>query len=229
MPQTLGHITHLLCGSVQPFHLPETFSAIAKQPVQGPVHAGPLGLHGDQQADQRVHGGVDKAIHQYPSEHYVYWREQLGELPVLQAPGAFGENIASTGMTEADVCLGDQLQIGTALLEVSQSRQPCWKLNLRFDTADMSLRVQQTGKNGWYYRVLKAGDIHADDAICLAQRPLPDWPLTRVNALIFATTINTAELQAFSQLPLPPSWRKLIERRLESGQIEDMHKRLYGA
>lgn len=227
--KTAGLVVAALRGRIQTFHGPDQFSAINKQTVTGAVSITTTGVDSDQQADLRVHGGQDKAVHHYAQEHYVYWRQALGEVAaqVLAAPGAFGENIASTGLTEADVCIGDQVQIGSCILEVSQSRQPCWKLNLRFSTPDMSLRVQETGKTGWYYRVLQNGYIQAGDAIGLLCRPYPQWNLMRVNRLLFASVVESEELREFARLPLTPSWRKLVERRLASGEIEDMRKRLY--
>src|SRR5690606_21570785 len=109
------------------------------------VRIGPLGLEGDEQGDPRVHGGVDKAVHHYPFEHYAAWRAELGDLPVLAAPGAFGENLCSTGLDEDSVCLADRYALGDAVLEVSQGRQPCWKLNDRFGVRDMARRVQDSG------------------------------------------------------------------------------------
>lgn len=206
-------------------------SAIAKTVITNPVEVSVLGLVGDEQADQRYHGGVDKAIHHYALEHYQLWQQEVTSpegLTALSEPGAFGENISTMGITEVDICFGDQLQIGSCTVEVSQSRQPCWKLNQRFATEQMALRVQETGRTGWYYRVLKAGVIQAGDAISLLHRPYPEWSLARVNAVIFSEQINLAELEAFIQLPLTPSWQKMIEQRIHSGQVEDMHSRLYG-
>ena len=116
-------------------------SGIDKRPVVGRVRATVLGLVGDAQGDLRVHGGPDKAIHHYPQEHSAHWQAVLGAHPLLHVPGAFGENLHTRGLTEADVCLGDHWRVGEALLEVSQARQPCWKLNERFARADMARQV----------------------------------------------------------------------------------------
>ena len=111
-------IRSLQCGQVRPFRGPEEPSAIAKQPVAGAVRVHLLGLEGDAQADLSVHGGPDKAIHHYPHDHYAFWREQLGDHPLLADYGAFGENIATEGLTEEAVCIGDRWRLGTALVEV---------------------------------------------------------------------------------------------------------------
>ena len=193
---SIGQIHAVLRGRAVPCTRPDGSpggrSAIAKQPVAGPVQVGPEGLEGDEQGDRRVHGGPDKAVHQYALEHYAAWRADLGALPVLDAPGAFGENLASAGVTEATLCWGDRVRIGSVLLEVAQSRQPCWKLNLRFGHKDMARRLQDTGRTGWYWRVLEPGQ------------------------------------QGLARLHLPPSWQRIVQGRLERGQVEDWARRMQG-
>ena len=225
----LARIETLLTGKAVPYTRPNSFSAIAKQPVIGPLDVGPEGLAGDEQGDRRVHGGEYKAVHHYAYEHYARWREQLGALPLLEQPGAFGENISTQGLSEADLCLGDILRCGDARLEVVQTRQPCWKLNDRFGVADMALRVQQSGMTGWYYRVLEPGTLEVGQLLTLEHRPFPRWPLSRVLEVLYQRTLDTAALQALSELPLVPSWRKLVDRRLQQRAVEDWNKRLYGA
>src|SRR5690606_10618537 len=105
---------------------------IDKRAVPGPVMALADGLAGDEQGDRRHHGGPDKAIHAYAAINYASWAADLPEQAELFRPGGFGENLVVEGATEADICLGDRCRLGGALLEVSQGRQPCWKLNLRF-------------------------------------------------------------------------------------------------
>ena len=228
----LGQIHAVLRGQAVPCARPDGspggHSAIAKRPVAGPVRVGAEGLEGDEQGDRRVHGGPDKAVHQYALEHYAAWRADLGALPVLDAPGAFGENLASTGVTEATLCWGDRVRIGSVLLEVAQSRQPCWKLNLRFGHKDMARRLQDTGRTGWYWRVLQAGTLQAGDTITLVHRPHPEWPLTRVIALLYERELRPAVLHSFAALNLPPSWQRLVQRRLQSAQVEDWSARVQG-
>ncbi len=137
-----------------------TMSAIRKSQVSAPWHITDAGLVRDEQADLVHHGGRDKAIHQYPRDHYASW---IAELPSLGehdfAPGAFGENLSIANITEADVCIGDVFRAGSAVLQISQGRQPCFKLNARFGEKRMAFLVQKTGRTGWYYRVLEAGTI----------------------------------------------------------------------
>ncbi|WP_027994736.1 MOSC domain-containing protein [Simplicispira psychrophila] len=224
----LGHVGAVLRGPAVPFTRPGSHSAIAKFPVTDPVAVGTLGLEGDEQGDPRVHGGPDKAVHQYAQEHYAPWRTELGSLPVLATPGAFGENLASSGVTEQQICLGDQVRVGSVLLEVSQSRQPCWKLNDRFGVPDMARRVQQTGRTGWYYRVLEPGTLQAGDPLTLVARPWPQWPLVRIIDVLYHQPFDAAVLSALATLPLPPPWRRLVEGRLAHGVVENWSTRLEG-
>ncbi len=203
-------------------------SAIDKQPRAGKVFCGALGLAGDEQGDTRVHGGPDKAVHHYPSEHYAAWRAVLGAHPLLDAPAAFGQNLHTVGLTEADVCLGDRFRVGAALLEVSQARQPCWKLNERFGRPDMAARVQRTGRTGWYYRVLEEGELWAGAELLLQARPHPQWPLARLLEVLYRPSLDAAELRAALALPVPPNWQRLLQRRLESGALESWSSRLDG-
>ena len=221
-------VAALLAGKARPYTRPGSMSAIDKRPLDGDVRIGELGIAGDEQGDTRVHGGVDKAVHHYPFEHYATWRAELGELPALAAPGAFGENISTLGLGEATVCLGDRLALGTAVLEVSQGRQPCWKLNDRFGVKDMARRVQATGRTGWYYRVLQPGQANAGDPLRLLARPHPAWPLARLTRLLADRVLDPSLLGEALKLPLVPSWRKLLERRLASRQVEDWARRIDG-
>lgn len=231
-PTVLGRMQAVLHGQARPCARPDGrpggLSAIAKQPVQEGVAIGPLGLEGDEQGDPRLHGGPDKAVHHYALEHYADWRSELGALPVLDAPGAFGENLASLGVTEATLCWGDRVRIGQALLEVSQSRQPCWKLATRFGVRDMALRLQRSGRTGWYYRVLEPGQVRAGDAIELMARPYAAWPLARVIDVLYHRTLDAALLCELTTLPLPPSWQRLVQGRLERGAVEDWRPRTEG-
>ena len=231
-PLLLGSIHHVLRGRAVPFAringADGGLSAIAKQPISMPVAVGLLGLEGDEQGNPRSHGGPEKAVHHYAQEHYAPWRAELGSLPALSAPGAFGENLASIGVTEADICWGDEIGIGTVRLQVSQSRQPCWKLNARFGVPGMTAQVQNTARTGWYYRVLEPGTLQAGDRMWLLARPHPQWPLTRVINLLYRHMLDRPALQEFAQLRLPESWQTLVHHRLEQGKVEDWTRRIDG-
>ncbi|MCL1498823.1 MOSC domain-containing protein [Xanthomonas nasturtii] len=221
-------IDSVAIGSVRDFTRPGSHSAIDKRAVQGAVQVGMEGLQGDAQGDRRVHGGPDKAIHHYPRDHYAAWRDELGAHGLLDAAGAFGENLSSVGLTEAEVCLGDRFALGTAVVEVSQVRQPCWKLSDRFGVRELARRVQETGRTGWYYRVLQPGSVAAGDLLTLQARPHPQWTLSRLQQLLYARKVDVAAVTAVLQLPLVPSWRTLFERRLQRSEVESWSKRLDG-
>src|SRR3546814_365776 len=127
----------------------------AKTPATGPRAVTFLGIAGDEQADLSVHGGPDKAIHHYPRDHYAFWDDALGGHALLASPGAFGENISTSGLVEDAACIGDRYRLGSALVEVSQGRKPCWKLGHRFGLATVPATVVRTRRSGWYYRVLE--------------------------------------------------------------------------
>ena len=173
----------LLTGMPVPFRDGD-YSAIAKQPVSGAVRIGWLGLAGDSVADPVHHGGWDKAIHLYPQDHYGWWRERKPGHPLLEKPGAFGENIASRGMTEEEVCLGDRFSLGSAVVEVSHGRQPCWKLDHRFGARDVMATIVKTARCGIYFRVLREGEAEAGVMMELLERPLPQWSIARVFRLL---------------------------------------------
>lgn len=224
---TVFRIAELRVGRPRPFGPRGQPSAIDKAPVAGAVHVTADGLEGDGQGDPRRHGGPDKALHAYPAAHYPDWAAETPEQADRQRPGAFGENLVIAGATEADICLGDRWQMNNVLLEVSQGRQPCWKLNLRFNVPDMARRVQYSGRTGWYFRVLTPGQIAAGDHATLVARPNPDWQLTRVSRILYHDTLDPAALGALAALPgLPESWRKLAHRRIATARVEDWRSRL---
>ncbi|WP_137151705.1 MOSC domain-containing protein [Devosia sp. FKR38] len=219
----------LLTGSVRPLGAKGAPSGIDKQPVSGPVVLTHHGLTGDAQGDLRVHGGPDKALHHYPFDHYAQWAEALGALPLLSRSGAFGENLSTLGLTEADVAVGDVFALGSAIIEVSQGRQPCWKLNARFEVADMARRVQISGRTGWYYRVLQTGQIAPDDALYRIDRRAPEWSIGRIWQIFYLDPLNRDVLAELAELaPLAEGWRRHARRRLDTGTVEDWSRRLSG-
>lgn len=200
----------LLTGTPMPFRGAE-HSAIAKRPVQGAVCIGFLGLAGDSQADPVHHGGPDKAVHLYVQDHYPFWREFTGGHDLLAAPGAFGENIAASGMTEETICLGDRFRLGSALLEVSHGRQPCWKLDHRFGRKDIMSTVVRTGKCGLYFRVIEEGEADAGEDMRLVDRSLPEWSIRRLFHLLIGGGAkgDMAAVRALAEMPvLADAWRE---------------------
>lgn len=214
-------------GRAAPFGPHGEPSAIHKQPVQGRISVTALGLAGDEQADRKHHGGPDKALHHYPGEHYAAWRAALPQRVARFVYGGFGENLVTRGMSEQNVCVGDVFRLGSATLQVSQGRQPCWKLNVRFDVPDMARRVQDTGCAGWYYRVIEAGAIAVPDRFEQIAQPHPEWTLARVQRVLYHDCLEQESLAALSALTaLAPGWRALAARRLASGEVEDWSRRL---
>ena len=156
--------------TASPARAPHLASAIHKQPVQGPVWIGKLGVAGDRQADLRLHGGPDKAVYAYPSEHYAFWAAHRAAALKCAAPlppGSMGENLTLQGLLEIEVWIGDRLQVGDALLEVTEPRRPCFKLNAKMGFGHAVKLMAQSGFSGFYMRVLREGRVQADDPIVL--------------------------------------------------------------
>ncbi|MBI0578713.1 MOSC domain-containing protein [Neobacillus cucumis] len=206
----------------------EWTSAIFKEPVQGPVWVGKTKLNGDGQFDQEHHGGPEKAVFAYSIENYAYWQNELGYSQI--APGGMGENFLVEIGTEETISIGDTFQIGEAVVQVSQPRQPCWKPARRFKVKTLALLIQNTGRTGWYFRVLKEGLVEAGQSFTLIERPYPQWTISRCNEVIHAKQQNFADLRELAQCELlAPGLRATLEKRIDA-QIStvDIHSRVYG-
>jgi MOSC domain-containing protein YiiM len=205
-------INAVLVGKTARFTADGEESAIAKIPVDGPRAVEFIGIEGDQQADLSVHGGPDKAIHHYPRDHYLWWRDRLPRCAVLDATGAFGENISTTELTERDVCIGDRFRLGTALVEVCQGRQPCWKQAHRLGDKGVVATMVKSGRSGWYYRVIEEGRVAAGDDLVRTERLHPEWTVERVTGIVIAgRERDPLALQALSELPaLAVGWRRRV-------------------
>lgn len=207
----------LRVGGIQDFGPDGQPSAIAKLPVDRALSVDASGLAGDQHADSVHHGGIDKAVHHYPAEHYAFWAAELPQRAASFVIGGFGENISTLGLTEDNVCLGDIFQVGSVTLQVSQGRNPCWKLNHRFGVPDMLRRIQDSGRTGWYYRVLAAGSMAPEDALTLVERPLPEWSLARLFRDLHAARPDRHALEALAESSvLAASWREKACKRLRN-------------
>jgi MOSC domain-containing protein YiiM len=188
-------------------------TSIFKVPVSGRVRVNRLNLAGDQQSDLTVHGGVDKAVYVYPSEHYEYWREELPGAELRW--GAFGENFTSEGLLEDTIRIGDLLRIGTAEFSVTQPRMPCFKLAIRFNRADMVKRFLQSGRSGFYLKVSKEGDVDAGDAVKIIARDEDAVSVADIVGLYTADGANQDLLRRATKLAaLPKEWRVYFEKRL---------------
>lgn len=203
-------------------------TAIEKSPVTGAVFLSRTGLEGDQCADPKYHGGAERALHHYPLEHYRYWRSCYGEQFGIGAPG-MGENISTLGMTEDTVCLGDRFQWGQAVIEVSQPRSPCFKLNRRWAVENFSVEMQANSRCGWLYRVIQEGNVSADDPLVLVDRVAEPLTVKQVCDLFFGTPLDReALLRLQQQARLSQSWMSKVESRLETGKLENWNFRLLG-
>ena len=183
-----------------------------KQPVLESLWLGYEGLKGDQQADRRYHGGSEKAVCVYPSEHYPYWLEKLGlqDMP----PGAFGENFTTEGLVETDVCIGDTYEIGEVRVQVSQPRQPCWKLARRWQVKDLTAQVERTGYTGFYFRVLKHGQVQAGETFTLCERPFPEWTIALANEIMHHRRSDKDAARDLASCPLlSSSWKDSLWAR----------------
>jgi MOSC domain-containing protein YiiM len=202
-------------------------SGFCKDVVTGPVPLRWTNLDGDEQADLVHHGGVDKAVCCYAAVHYDAWRREL-DRPEMTF-GAFGENFTIDGLAEPDVCIGDVWRIGTAVVQVSQPRQPCWKLARRWKIKTLTLQVQETGRTGWYFRVLTEGVVAANAPITLDARPHPDWTVARANRIMHVDKSDLAGAAALAALPpLSASWKDTLSKRVEQGVEPDASLRLEG-
>ena len=175
-----SRIDAVFVGTLRPLPPEGQQTGMFKMPVAGPVVAEREGLAGDMQADLRVHGGPEKAVHYYPAEHYAALAARVPALAGVLIPGVLGENLSGRGLTEDSVCIGDVFAIGTCRLQVSQPRQPCWKISHRLGHEPMSRVIADAGLTGWYFRVLEAGEIAAGDGIECVERPAPGLTLARL-------------------------------------------------
>ena len=173
------------------------------------VAVGRLGLEGDAQADLTVHGGLDKAVYIYPGAHYAWWRGELSEHTALLRAGGFGENLTVSGLDEDTTCIGDVFDIGSARLQVTQFRQPCFKLALHFGDRRLPQAMVRSGRSGWYARVMREGSIGHGDAVLLAARPNPAWSVRRLAQSFLHRAATPDELAELSGMEgLAEGWRR---------------------
>jgi len=195
------------------FNRTEVETAFYKGPVQNELFLTKLNFEGDGQADLVNHGGLDKAVCVYPHEHYSYWEKELNRtLPVA----AFGENLTVTGMLESQVHIGDILKIGDAVVQLSQPRQPCYKIAGRHDVKDLMLRVQKTGFTGYYFRVLEEGNISTNSSIERLSIHPTKVTVTYANEIMYEDINNKDAIQKLLAIEeLSDSWRGRFEKRLD--------------
>jgi MOSC domain-containing protein YiiM len=190
-------------------------TAIDKRPVAGRREIHPLGIAGDVQGDRSCHGGVDKAVYAFASEHYDHWADWLG-VPI--GPGAFGENLTLEGVTEDEVCIGDHLRFGSALLEVSEPRQPCLTFAALHRREDLPKSFADAGWPGIYLRVVEAGDVEAGDPVTRIARGSGGWTVRRVFRMIMGREAMPPDVDRLLEHPaLADASRQALVKRRRSG------------
>jgi MOSC domain-containing protein YiiM len=201
-------------------------SGMFKKETDQPLWLGKTGLTGDQVADKKAHGGPEKALFAYPIKHYTYWKQDL-ELETIDM-GAMGENLAVLEMDEFNVCIGDTFRLGEAVVQVSQPRRPCWKPARRFRVLDLALRIQNSGRTGWYFRVLEEGNIQEKTDFELLKRPYPEWSIAACNEVMYFDKANLRRAEELSSCTLlAPNWKNSLNKRLK-GRESSINKRVYG-
>jgi MOSC domain-containing protein YiiM len=195
-------------------------TGIFKQPVSGRVRLRTLNLDGDRQADLSVHGGPNKAVYGYPSEHYPFWREELPGMDLSW--GMFGENFTTTGLAEDKLHVGDRFQIGSAIVMVRQPRMPCYKLAAKFQREDILERFLLSGRSGFYFSVEQEGSVELGQAFELLERNHGGILISEVNRLLAHNRYQRDLLQkAIATAALPEQWRDLFSERLRRLAIAD--------
>jgi MOSC domain-containing protein YiiM len=189
-------------------------TAIFKTPVSGRVRLRTLNLDGDAQADLSVHGGPNKAVYAYPSEHYEYWKH---ELPEMELPwGMFGENFTTSGMQEAEINIGDKFRVGSAVVMVTEPRMPCYKLGIKFGRTDIIKRFLVSGRTGFYFAVLQQGEVGAGDPIELIETNKHSVRVSDITRLYASDKHNVSLLRrAIAVEALPESWRGYFRNQLQ--------------
>ncbi|MCJ8295219.1 MAG: MOSC domain-containing protein [Colwellia sp.] len=224
------YLAHIYCGKVAQSYGMET--AIDKHPVSTSLYLSVEGLAGDECADKSHHGGLERALHQYPLEHYAYWQEKYADNAATKANWqavGMGENLSSVGMTENTVCLGDRYQWGEAIIEVSQPRSPCFKLNERWDIEGLSVEMQEVSRCGWLYRVIQPGMVSVDEPLELIARVANAMTIHEVCQAFFGEPLNEKGLlQLRQQSTLSDSLMDKVLQRLATNKVENWSFRLLG-
>ncbi len=191
-------------------------TGIFKSLVQGPVRVKKLGLENDHQADLTVHGGIDKAVYAYSLDAYSWWKTHRPQ--DIYANGAFGENLSIDEIQEHEIFIGDTFNVGTAILQVSEPRFPCFKLGLKYNDASIIKRFMQSRRPGVYFRVLQEGSIQAGDELRLTHQ---EKVLVSILELFeMKADVSHERLQEMIQVTaLPERWRKKFLARLSVSSI----------
>jgi MOSC domain-containing protein YiiM len=196
----------------------QTFSTgIFKEPVAGPIMLRHTNLDGDRQADLSVHGGPDKAVYGYPSEHYAYWSERLSLNPLSW--GAFGENFTTEGLLETKISVGDRFRLGSATVMVKTPRLPCLKLAAKFRRDEMIEDFVNSERSGFYFSVVQEGEVEAGDEFHFLGGETPTLTISEANRLYLPASFDPDLLRRGTEVKsLPESWRERYQRKLDAIQ-----------
>ena len=206
----------LFAGGIRPLPPDNRATGIFKSELHNAVLVGRNGLAGDEQADRRVHGGPEKAVHQYPIGNYALLAEAFPEVRNLLVPGALGENLSVAGWDEANVCIGDIFRLGVAIIQVSQPRTPCWKIDSRFGVEGMTRFIDQSGLAGWYYRVIEEGMVAPESEFTLIERGAHEVSVDRLLSTWREHRPAPEVLETIASIPeLSANWVKKLRDRAE--------------
>lgn len=216
---TAWQIETLFAGGIRELEDDGSPTGIYKTPVRGTAYLDYEGLAGDAQADLKHHGGPERALNHYPADHYSHWRERFPARSAAFVPGVLGENLSTHGVTEAEVRVGDVFQLGTATIQISQPRQPCWKIARRLGLPKLARDVADSGRAGWLYRVLEPGKVAAGDDLRLIE--VADHGITLARLWTLQATRRPGPedreiMVTLARLPtLAQEWRRRFASRLE--------------
>lgn len=205
----------LFIGDIRPLAGSGRPTGIYKQPVNGALELTLTGFVGDEQADKRVHGGPEKAVHLYPARHYRRLAEQFPEAAAALQAGSLGENISTGELDESNVRVGEIYQLGTARLQVCQPRNPCWKIDTRFSSDGMAAFIAENSLTGWYWRVVQPGIVRPGDELhCLESLDSPT--LADAMQLCQAHRPDPADLEKLADTPgIAADWQRKIRARAD--------------
>jgi MOSC domain-containing protein YiiM len=214
-PPTRVRLDGLYAGGITLIGPAQHRTGIVKGP-QGRVRVNVDGIVGDIQADCRFHGGPDKAVHHFPADHYLQLARRFPAAAERLVPGSLGENLSTLGWTDADVAIGEVYGAGSVVLQVTQPRSPCWKINERLGEPDASRWIADRGITGWYCRVLAGGELRIGDELVRIERPATPIALREFWRTVQAHRPRPADLERMASIPgLAVEWRRRLLERLE--------------
>lgn len=209
-----SNIDYVFAGGIGVLKPEGQRTGIFKRRLSGPARVEILGIVGDEHGDTRVHGGPEKAVHHYAAENYQHLALAFAHCAHELMPGSLGENISARGLSERNVHIGDVFQVGSAVLQVSQPRSPCWKINHRFDAERMSMHVAKERITGWYYRVIQPGFIEAGDRIELLERHTQRFSIDEFWRVQLSHRPLIDDLLELAATPgLAEDWRRRLSER----------------